>query len=193
MNNKIHNTAIIDTGAKIGKNTYIWHWSHICSDANIGNDCTIGQNVYVAKNVLIGNNCKIQNNVSLYEGVILEDNIFCGPSVVFTNVINPRTIVNRKNEFKQTLIKTGSSLGANCTILPGIKLEKFSFIGAGAVVTKNTKAYGLYVGNPAKQVGWISREGYKLNLPMEGSGKIICDISGNNYYVNNGFCYNDKD
>ena len=193
MIKKFHPTAIIDNGASIGNETYIWHWSHICSQAKIGNSCNIGQNVFIANNVFIGNNCKIQNNVSLYEGVTFEDFVFCGPSVVFTNIINPRSQVNRKKEFKKTLVKEGSSLGANSTILCGITIAKYSFIGAGSVLTKDTKPYGLYIGVPSKHVGWISKEGFKLSLPLSGSGKTTCNNSGEEYYLESGLCYNIND
>ncbi len=191
MINNIHPTAIIDDGALIGKNTYIWHWSHVSTNAKIGNNCNLGQNVFVAKNVSIGNYCKIQNNVSLYEGLTLEDSVFCGPSVVFTNVINPRSQVNRKKEFKKTLVKQGTSIGANSTIICGIILEKFSFIGAGAVVTKNTKSYALYVGNPARQIGWISKNGHKLKLPLYGNGRTVCKYGRDEYFLENGICYSE--
>ena len=193
MNDKFHSTSIIDTGAIIGEETYIWHWSHVCSEAIIGNNCNIGQNVFIANNVSIGNNCKIQNNVSLYEGVSFEDNIFCGPSVVFTNVINPRSNINRKKEYKKTIVKKGSSLGANATILCGITIEKYSFIGAGSVVTKSTKPFGLYTGVPSKHVGWISKEGFKLSLPLSGNSKTTCKESNQEYFLKNGFCYNKND
>lgn len=193
MTFKINHTAIIDKGANIGKNTSIWHWSHICSNTNIGENCNIGQNVFIGNNVHIGNNCKIQNNVSVYEGVTLEDNIFCGPSVVFTNVINPRSEVNRKNEFKKTIVKEGSTLGANATIICGINVGKYSFVGAGSVLTKSTKPYGLYVGVPAIHVGWVSKHGSKLMLPLKGFGKSNCSITGEEYILEDGFCYHTED
>jgi UDP-2-acetamido-3-amino-2,3-dideoxy-glucuronate N-acetyltransferase len=184
-----HSTAIIDLGATIGNETSIWHWSHICSQTIIGNNCNIGQNVFIADNVIIGDNCKIQNNVSLYEGITFEDYVFCGPSVVFTNVVNPRSQINRKKDYKKTIVKEGSSLGANATILCGITIEKYSFVGAGSVLTKNTKPYGLYTGVPGRHVGWISKEGFKLSLPLEGDGKTKCKNSGQEYILENGFCY----
>ena len=193
MKNNIHNSAIVDNGAKIGEKTFVWHWTHVCSSSVIGDNSSLGQNVYVANNVTIGNNCKIQNNVSLYEGVILEDYVFCGPSVVFTNVINPRSGVDRKLEFKQTIIKRGSSLGANATILCGIVIEKYSFVAAGAVVTKDTKAYGLYAGVPARQISWISKEGFKLNLPLIGNAKTFCKKSEEYYYIKDEICYCEGD
>lgn len=193
MNDKYHSTSIIDKGAIIGEETFIWHWSHICSKAIIGNNCNIGQNVFIANNVSIGNNCKIQNNVSIYEGVSFEDNVFCGPSVVFTNVINPRSNINRKKEYKKTIVKEGCSLGANATILCGITIEKYSFIGAGSVVTKSTKPFGIYSGVPNKHVGWISKEGFKLSLPLSGYGKTTCKESNQEYFLENGFCFSRRD
>ena len=165
-----HESAIIDTGASIGKRTKVWHWSHICSGAIIGEDCSIGQNVFVGGKASIGNNVKIQNNVSVYDKVKIEDNVFCGPSVVFTNVINPRAEVNRKSEYKATIIREGVSLGANSTIVCGVKIGKYAFIGAGAVVTRNVKDYALIVGVPGKQVGWMDEYGERIELPIEGSG-----------------------
>ncbi len=193
ISNKIHSSAIIDNGALIGNDTFIWHWTHICSGAKIGKNCVIGQNVFVAKNVVIGNGCKIQNNVSLYEGLFFENHVFCGPSVVFTNVINPRCHINRKDEFKKTIVKEGSSLGANATILCGITIEKYSFIAAGSVLTKNTKPYSLFIGNPAKHVGWMSKNGHKLKLPLDGNGKAYCENSDEEYFLENGICYNKGD
>ena len=193
MVNNIHHTAIIDNGAKIGEQTLIWHWTHVCSKSVIGDNSSLGQNVYVANNVTIGNNCKIQNNVSLYEGVIFEDYVFCGPSVVFTNVINPRSGVDRKSEFKKTIVRLGSSLGANATILCGAVIGNYSFVAAGAVVTKNTKAYGLYAGVPARQIGWISKEGFKLNLPLKGNEKTFCKGSEEYYFIKDETCYCEGD
>ena len=168
-----HNTSIIDKGALIGLNTKIWHWSHICSGAIIGADCSLGQNVFVANKVSVGNNVKIQNNVSVYDGVTLEDDVFCGPSVVFTNVHNPRSAVIRKNEYRDTLVRKGATLGANCTIVCGVTIGKYAFIGAGSVVTNNVKDYSLVVGSPAKQIGWMSEYGNKLSLPVESNNKVV--------------------
>ena len=170
----IHPTAIIDEGAALGKDCKIWHWTHISSGAKIGNNCSLGQNVFIANNVTIGNNVKIQNNVSIYDNVILEDNVFCGPSVVFTNVINPRSAFSRKHEYKKTIIKKGASLGANSTLVCGVTIGEHSFIGAGAVITKNVKAYGLYTGVPGKHVGWISAYGEKVDLPLRGDDSWFC-------------------
>ncbi|MBL7725358.1 MAG: N-acetyltransferase [Chitinophagaceae bacterium] len=175
----IHPTAIIDEGCKIGENTNIWHFSHIMPGAVIGEHCTIGQNVFVGANVVLGKCNKIQNNVSLYEGVICEDDVFIGPSAVFTNVINPRSAVVRKTEYKKTLIKKGASIGANATILCGITIGEYAFIGAGAVVTKSVAAYALVTGNPARQTGWISEYGHKLSF--DTNGKAICAGSGQEY------------
>ena len=158
-----HKTAIVDKGAKIGKDSKIWHWTHISKGAKIGSQVTIGQNVFVGNKVFIGNKCKIQNNVSIYDNVFLEEGVFCGPSMVFTNVYNPRSFIERKNEYKNTLIKRGATLGANCTIICGITIGEFAFVGAGAVVNKNVPSYALVVGVPSKQIGWISEYGQKLD------------------------------
>ena len=181
MRKKIHPTAIIDDGAKIGDDTKIWHWAHVCGEAIIGTGVSLGQNVFVGNNVKIGDRCKIQNNVSVYDNVYLEEGVFCGPSMVFTNVYNPRSLIERKNECRDTLVKKGATLGANCTILCGITIGEFAFIGAGAVVIKNVPAYALMVGVPAKQVGWISEFGEQLDLPLNGSAKTICENTGDVY------------
>ena len=169
----IHNTAIIDEKVKLGKNISIWQFCHVMSGSKIGDNSILGQNVMVGNNVIIGKGCKIQNNVSVYEGVELEDNVFCGPSCVFTNVINPRSFVSRKTEFKKTLIKEGASIGANATIVCGVSIGKFSLVGAGAVITKDVKAFSIMVGNPAKKIGWISTNGNKLdeNLKCPETGE----------------------
>lgn len=190
-----HNTSIIDKGALIGLNTKIWHWSHICSGAIIGADCSLGQNVFVANKVSVGNNVKIQNNVSVYDGVTLEDDVFCGPSVVFTNVHNPRSAVIRKNEYRDTLVRKGATLGANCTIVCGVTIGKYAFIGAGSVVTNNVKDYSLVVGSPAKQIGWMSEYGNKLSLPVESNNKVVsakCHSTGEMYNLKNGFVKKEK-
>jgi UDP-2-acetamido-3-amino-2,3-dideoxy-glucuronate N-acetyltransferase len=173
MNYISHNTAIVDKGAVIGSETKIWHWTHICSGAKIGKYCSLGQNVFVGNKVLIGNNVKIQNNVSVYDNVVIEDDVFCGPSMVFTNVYNPRSAISRKDEYKNTVVKKGASLGANCTIICGTIIGKYAFVGAGSVVTKNIKDYALMVGVPAKQIGWISEYGKKLQLPIKSHDKPI--------------------
>jgi UDP-2-acetamido-3-amino-2,3-dideoxy-glucuronate N-acetyltransferase len=174
MNYFKHETAIVDEGAKIGEGSKIWHWTHICSGAKIGNNCSLGQNVFVGNKVEIGNNVKIQNNVSVYDNVILEDHVFCGPSMVFTNVINPRSEVIRKDEYKITLVKKGVTIGANATVICGVTLGEYCFIAAGAVVTKNVKPFALMAGVPAQQIGWISKFGERINLPIEGEGQSEC-------------------
>ena len=170
----VDSSAIIDKGATIGANTKIWHWVHICSEAKIGKNCSLGQNVFISNKVKIGDNVKVQNNVSIYDEVTLQSNVFCGPSVVFTNVKNPRSKIIRKNEYKKTLVMNGASLGANSTIICGISIGKYSFIAAGAVVTKDVKPYSLVSGIPAKQVGWISEFGENIPLPLKGEGSWIC-------------------
>lgn len=186
MNYTVHETAIVDAGAQIGARTRIWHWVHVCAGAKIGEQCSLGQNVYVANNVVIGNNVKIQNNVSVYDNVTLEDDVFCGPSAVFTNVYNPRSHVPRKSEYRNTLIKRGVTLGANCTIVCGVTIGEYAFIGAGAVVNKDVPPYALMVGVPARQVGWISRYGERLDLPVSGSGQARCPATGERYALENG-------
>lgn len=175
----IHETAIIDNGAKIGNGTKIWHFCHVMGTAKLGENCVLGQNVFIGTNVKLGNNVKVQNNVSVYEGVICEDDVFLGPSMVFTNVTNPRSAVNRKDEFKTTLVKKGATIGANATILCGIEIGSFAFIGAGAVVTKSVAAYALVTSNPAKQTGWMSEQGDKLKF--DNNGEATCKISGERY------------
>jgi len=175
----IHQTAIIDDGAIIGKDTNIWHWSHISSGAIIGEKCNLGQNVYVGPNVQIGNFVKVQNNVSIYEGLIIEDNVFCGPSVVFTNVINPRSGIDRSKEFKRTIVSHGASLGANSTIICGTKIGKFAFVGAGSVITKDVKDFSLVYGVPARHHGWISEHGIKMDF--KESNIFVCPIIGDKY------------
>lgn len=183
MTYQAHETAIIDQGAEIGANCRIWHWVHVCSGAKIGDHCSLGQNVFVGNNVNIGNNVKIQNNVSVYDNVILEDNVFCGPSMVFTNVYNPRSAISRKDEYRTTLVKHGATLGANCTIVCGITIGEYAFIGAGAVVNKDVPAYALMVGVPARQIGWMSRFGERLKFNQEGSSlaKAVCEKTGEIY------------
>ncbi len=181
MSVSVHATAIIDEGAQIGDNSRIWHWAHICAGAKVGNDCSLGQNVFVGNHVTIGNNVKIQNNVSVYDNVTLEDDVFCGPSMVFTNVYNPRSAVSRKNEYRNTLVKRGATLGANSTIVCGVTIGEYAFIGAGAVVNKDVPDYALMVGVPAKQIGWMSRYGVKLNLPVRGEGGAKCPETGELY------------
>jgi len=180
----IHDTAIVDKGASIGLGTKIWHWSHICSGAVIGKKCSLGQNVFVGNKVIIGNNVKIQNNVSVYDNVTLKDDVFCGPSMVFTNVYNPRSSVPRKNEYKDTLVYEGATLGANCTIVCGVEIGQYAFVGAGSVVTKNIKKYALVVGVPAIQIGWMSEHGTRLDLPVDSGNKkmvVKCPKTGDFY------------
>mgnify|MGYP000105363427 CR=1 FL=1 len=180
-----HDTSIIDDGAQIGEGTRIWHWAHVCGEAIIGKDCSLGQNVFVGNKVTIGNNVKIQNNVSVYDNVTLEDDVFCGPSMVFTNVYNPRSFIERKNEYRDTRIKKGATLGANCTIVCGVTIGEYAFIGAGAVITKNVKTYALMVGVPAKQIGWVSQYGGKLDLPLVGEAEAICIHTSQKYVLEN--------
>lgn len=183
----IHETAIIDGGAQIGKGTRVWHWVHVCAGARIGKGCSLGQNVFVGNHVVIGNNVKIQNNVSVYDNVTLEDDVFCGPSMVFTNVYNPRSGVSRKDEYRDTLVKQGATLGANCTIVCGTSIGKFAFVGAGAVVNRDVPDYALVVGVPAKQIGWMSEFGEQLSFSGESDGnKAVCEHTGSIYRLENG-------
>ena len=163
----VHETSIIDKSVLIGENTKIWHFSHIMKNAKIGSNCTFGQNTHVGPEVIVGNNCKIQNNVSLYKGIILKNNVFCGPSCVFTNVLNPRAEFERKDEFKETVVRNGATIGANVTIICGITLNEYCLIGAGSTVTKDVPAYALMLGSPTRRAGWVSKAGYKLNEHLE--------------------------
>lgn len=178
-----HKSSIIDKNVEIGDGTKIWHWTHISEGARIGKNCILGQNIFVGQDVIIGDNVKIQNNVSIYKGVKIENDVFCGPSVVFTNVINPRSFIEKKTEFQKTLIKIGVSIGANTTIICGNTLGQYSFIGAGSLVTKDVKNYSISYGSPCKHKGWISIDGSKLNLPIKGKGEAICSISGLRYQL----------
>lgn len=179
----VHPTAIVDPGAQIGENSRIWHWVHVCGGAKVGERCSLGQNVFVGNKVSIGDNVKIQNNVSVYDNVTLEDDVFCGPSMVFTNVYNPRSAVSRKDEYRNTLIKRGATLGANCTIVCGVTIGESAFIGAGAVVNRDVSPYALMVGVPAKQIGWMCKCGVRLN----GRGKVHCDC-GSVYQIDELTC-----
>ena len=186
MTYTVHATAIVDQGARIGANSRIWHWVHICAGAQIGERCSLGQNVYIGNKVVIGNNVKIQNNVSVYDDVILEDDVFCGPSMVFTNVYNPRSAITRKDEYRSTLIRQGATLGANCTIVCGVTVGRYAFVGAGAVIIRDVPDFALMVGVPARQAGWMSRFGEHLDLPLAGDGQAQCphtsdcyELSGN--------------
>lgn len=179
----IHETAVVDQGAQIGKGTKVWHFSHIMSDCIIGENCNIGQNVVVSPEVVLGKNVKVQNNVSIYTGVICEDDVFLGPSMVFTNVINPRSAIQRRGQYIKTIVRKGATIGANATIVCGNNIGKFAFIGAGSVVTKEVPAYALIVGNPAKQIGWMSEYGHRLEFNDEGIA--ICPESNDKYELNN--------
>ncbi len=177
----VHESAVVDPGAKIGDGTKIWHFCHVMGTAEIGGDCVFGQNVFVGPKVRIGRNVKIQNNVSVYECVTLEDDVFCGPSMVFTNVINPRSHVSRKDEFRDTFVRKGATLGANCTIVCGTEIGRYSFVAAGAVVTRNVPPYALMVGMPARRVGWMCACGIRLDLPASGAGDARCEACGDEY------------
>lgn len=183
MNYFAHETAVIDEGCKIGEGVKIWHFSHIMPNCTIGDRCNIGQNVVISPEVILGANVKIQNNVSIYTGVICEDDVFLGPSMVFTNVINPRSAVNRRSEYSKTIVRKGASIGANATIVCGHDIGKYAFIGAGAVVTKTVPDYALVVGNPARQIGWMSEYGHRLEFNTEGFA--TCEESGEEYKLEN--------
>jgi UDP-2-acetamido-3-amino-2,3-dideoxy-glucuronate N-acetyltransferase len=180
----VHETAVIDEGTSIGKGTKIWHFSHVMTGSVIGENCNIGQNVVISPGVKLGNNVKVQNNVSVYTGVICKDDVFLGPSMVFTNIVNPRSAVNRRDKYEETLVEKGATIGANATIVCGHKIGRFAFIGAGAVVTKDVKPYSLVVGNPARHTGWISEYGHKLNF--DAGGFAICPESGEKYSLKDG-------
>jgi UDP-2-acetamido-3-amino-2,3-dideoxy-glucuronate N-acetyltransferase len=182
----IHSSAIVDEGATIGEDSRVWHFAHVCAQARIGSRCSLGQNVFVGNDVRIGNNVKIQNNVSVYDAVTLEDDVFCGPSMVFTNVYNPRSAVTRKHEYRPTLVKRGATLGANCTVVCGVTIGEFAFVGAGAVVQRDVPAYALMVGVPARQIGWMNEFGTRLDLPLAGESVCICPDTGMRYRLRNG-------
>jgi UDP-2-acetamido-3-amino-2,3-dideoxy-glucuronate N-acetyltransferase len=184
MKPSIHSSAIVDEGAVIGEDSRVWHFAHVCAGAKIGKGVSLGQNVFVGNKVEIGDYCKIQNNVSVYDNVILEEGVFCGPSMVFTNVYNPRSLIERKNEYRNTLVKRGATLGANCTIVCGISVGEFAFVGAGAVVNRDIPAYALVVGVPAKQVGWMSEFGEQLKLPLAGNAEVRCIHTHDLYVLN---------
>lgn len=186
MNYTKHDSAIVDDGAQIGEGSRVWHFVHVCGEAVIGKGVSLGQNVFVGNKVSIGDHCKIQNNVSIYDNVTLEEGVFCGPSMVFTNVFNPRSLVERKSEYQDTLVKKGSTIGANATIVCGVTLGRYSFIGAGAVVNKDVPDYALMVGVPAKHIGWMSQYGEKLDLPLAGEGVAICPHQEIKYTLKDG-------
>jgi UDP-2-acetamido-3-amino-2,3-dideoxy-glucuronate N-acetyltransferase len=188
MHYTAHPTAIVDDGAQIGEATRVWHWVHVCSGAKIGARCSLGQNVFVGNRVSIGDNVKIQNNVSVYDNVTLEDDVFCGPSMVFTNVYNPRSAVSRKDAYRDTLVRRGATLGANCTIVCGITVGRYAFVGAGSVVNRDVPDFALMVGVPARQVGWMSRFGERLALPLSGDAEATCPHSGDRYVLQEGRC-----
>ena len=188
MSYTVHPTAIVDEGAQIGSGSRVWHWVHVCGGACIGENCSLGQNVFVGNRVVIGHNCKIQNNVSIYDNVTLEDDVFCGPSMVFTNVYNPRSAVPRKDEYRDTLVKQGATLGANCTIVCGVTIGPYAFVAAGAVVNRDVKPYALMAGIPARHIGWMSRHGERLDLPLDNDGEAICSATGARYVLKQGQC-----
>lgn len=184
----IHPTAIVDPGAVLGEDCRVWHFAHICAGARIGARCSFGQNVYVGNDVLIGDNVKIQNNVSVYDAVTLEDDVFCGPSMVFTNVYNPRSAVSRKSEYRPTLVRRGATLGANCTVICGITIGAYAFVAAGAVVNRDVADYALVAGVPGQQIGWMSRHGERLELPLSGEGAATCKATGERYRLRGERC-----
>lgn len=179
-----HPSAIVDDGARIGEGSRVWHFVHVCGGARIGAGVSLGQNVFVGNKVVIGDGCKVQNNVSVYDNVTLENGVFCGPSMVFTNVYNPRSLIERKDQYRATLVKEGATLGANCTIVCGVTIGEYAFVGAGAVINKDVPAYALMVGVPARQIGWMSEFGEQLQLPVQGKAQISCHHTGVNYVLN---------
>jgi UDP-2-acetamido-3-amino-2,3-dideoxy-glucuronate N-acetyltransferase len=187
MSHYQHETAVIDPGAQIGPGARIWHFVHVCGGARIGRDCSLGQNVFVGNRVAIGNNVKIQNNVSVYDNVVLEDDVFCGPSMVFTNVYNPRSAVSRQDEYRDTVVRRGATLGANCTIVCGVTIGEYAFVAAGAVINRDVPAYALMAGVPARRIGWMSRHGERLDLPAQGHGEARCPATGERYRLSGNF------
>jgi UDP-2-acetamido-3-amino-2,3-dideoxy-glucuronate N-acetyltransferase len=184
----VHPSAIVDAGAKLGDGTQVWHFAHVCAGARIGAGCSLGQGVFVGNDVQIGRGVRIQNNVSVYDAVTLEDEVFCGPSMVFTNVFNPRSAVPRKAEYRRTLVRRGATLGANCTIVCGTTIGEYAFVGAGAVVSRDVPAYALVVGVPARRIGWMSRHGERLALPAHGEGEARCPATGETYQLEGSLC-----
>lgn len=193
MRVQIHPSAIVDDGAQIGEGSRVWHFVHVCGGAQIGKGVSLGQNVFVGNKVVIGDHCKVQNNVSVYDNVTLEDGVFCGPSMVFTNVYNPRSLIERKSEYRQTLVKRGATLGANCTIVCGVTIGAFAFVGAGAVVVRDAPDFALMVGVPARQIGWMSAYGEQLDLPLKGDGETICPHTGTRYVLTTGVLTMEED
>ncbi len=188
MDYQVHSTAIVDEGARIGAGTRIWHWVHVCGGAVIGARCSLGQNVFVGNRVSIGDNVKIQNNVSVYDNVTLEDDVFCGPSMVFTNVYNPRSAISRKDEYRNTLVRRGATLGANCTIVCGVTIGAYAFIAAGAVVNRDVPDFALIAGVPGRRIAWMSRFGERLELPLTGNAETSCPHTGERYLLTDGVC-----
>jgi len=184
----IHPSAIVDEGAQIGEGSRIWHFVHVCAGAIIGKGVSLGQNVFVGNKAVIGDRCKIQNNVSVYDEVTLEEGVFCGPSMVFTNVYNPRALIERKSEYRKTLVRKGAALGANCTIVCGVTIGEFALVGAGTVVTRNVSSYALMVGVPARQIGWVSQYGEQLDLPLIGDAQATCRHTSQRYTLTDGRC-----
>lgn len=184
----IHSSAIVDRGAQLGDDTHVWHFAHVCAGARIGAACSLGQNVFVGNDVSIGNGVKIQNNVSIYDAVTLEDDVFCGPSMVFTNVYNPRAAVPRKHEYRRTLVRRGATIGANATVVCGVTIGQYAFVAAGAVVNRDVAPHALVAGVPARQIGWVSRSGDRLALPLRGNGAARCPLSGESYILQDGAC-----
>ena len=183
-----HDSAIVDDGAQVGEGSRIWHFVHVSSGAQVGRNVVLGQNVFVGGGAVIGDDCKVQNNVSIYDGVVLEAGVFCGPSAVFTNVHNPRARVERKTEYRETRVGTGATLGANCTIVCGVMIGRYAFVGAGAVVTRDVSDHALVAGVPARHIGWMSRYGEKLDLPVDGDGEAACPATGERYVLERGEC-----
>ena len=192
MSVTIHPSAIVDKGAKIGDGSRVWHFVHVCKDAVIGENVSMGQGVFVGNKVTIGNNCKIQNNVSIYDNVHLDEGVFCGPSMVFTNVYNPRSLIERKDEYRDTTVSRGATLGANCTIICGVTIGQFSFIGAGALINKDVKPYALMVGVPGRHIGWMSEHGEQIPLPLKGSGEFRCNKTDHIYKLVDGNLLKDE-